>query len=45
MDGYTPLVLDDEPVMTPVTEAEAMWVAVRVGDSVMFVWFGERTER
>lgn len=40
MDGYTPLVLDDEPVMTPVTaEAEAMWVAVRVGDSVMFVWF------
>lgn len=40
MDGYTPLVLDDEPVMTPViAETKAEWVAVRVGDSVMFVWF------
>ncbi|GGE80201.1 hypothetical protein [Niveispirillum cyanobacteriorum] len=41
MDGYTPLVLDDEPVMTPaIADAEAAWVAVSVGDSVMFVWFG-----
>mgnify|MGYP001807233651 CR=1 FL=1 len=41
MDGYTPLVLDDEPVMTPaIASTEAAWVAVRAGDSVMFVWFG-----
>lgn len=42
MDGYTPLVLDDGPVVTPViAEMQAEWVAVRAGDSVMFVWFGE----
>ncbi|MGQ3047486.1 MAG: hypothetical protein ACT6Q8_17830 [Niveispirillum sp.] len=41
MDGYTPLVLNDEPMVTPaITETKAEWVAVRVGDSVMFVWFG-----
>lgn len=42
MDGFTPLVLDDEqqPLTTPAQLAEpGEWLAVRAGDSALIVWF------
>lgn len=45
MDGYTPLVLEEDQMLTaaslPVVEA-GDWVAVRAGDSALVIWFPAR---
>ncbi|MBP7335001.1 hypothetical protein [Niveispirillum sp.] len=42
MDGFTPLALEEDQMLTavPPSLVEAgEWVAVRAGDSAMMIWF------